>query len=104
MQTVRQGDVMLIPASVPATATETPRQQDGSIVLAFGEVTGHAHRVIEATATLLTDTDARFLRIVGSGASVIHEEHARIAIAPGEYRVVIGREWADDIGIRQVVD
>lgn len=101
----RQGDVYLIPvATVPAGTSDVPRE-DGSVVLAWGEVTGHRHQITAPQATLVrTADDERFLRIVGSGAVLTHEEHASIQIAPGEYRVVIGREFTADMEARQVVD
>lgn len=104
MNPIRQGDVYVIPATIPA-ATRKVARDNGRVILAYGEVTGHAHAITAPTATLLTTADnERFLRIVGSGATLTHEEHAAIEIAPGEYRVVIAREWTDDLAARQVVD
>lgn len=103
-QTIRQGDVYVIPATIPADVSAIPRD-NGRVILAYGEVTGHAHAIATPTATLLrTETDERFLRIVGSGATVTHEEHAAIEIAPGEYRVVIGREFTADMAAERVLD
>lgn len=104
-QPLRQGDVFLIPVgSVPAGSTEVDRE-GGAVVLAWGEVTGHRHQIAGPAATLLrTETDDRFLRIVGAPVDLVHEEHSTIEIAPGEYRVVIGREWSSDMESRQVVD
>lgn len=105
---IRQGDVLLVPVpAIPATATEAPRD-GGRLVLAYGEVTGHAH-VIDApasVATLLTTAENdRFLRIVGSvAAPLVHEEHARIEVAPGLYRQVPQQEWSDADEIRSVID
>lgn len=102
-QPVRQGDVLLVPVpSIPDSATEVPRDR-GRVILAYGEVTGHAHAITAKGATLLTEQDQRFLRIVGT-ADLVHEEHSTIAVAPGEYRVVIHREWTDEMGVRPVVD
>lgn len=102
---LRQGDVLLVPVTaISATTTEIPRD-NGRVILAYGEVTGHAHAIVDAGATLLTTADnERFLRIIGSGATVVHEEHTGIAIAPGTYRVIIDREWADDMAARPVLD
>lgn len=102
MNPIRQGDVYLIPASIPEGTTEVPRDR-GRVILAYGEVTGHAHAIVSEDAILSAADNARFLRIVG-GATLTHEEHGAIAIAPGEYRVVIGREWTDQMAARQVVD
>lgn len=103
-QSVRQGDVLLIPvASIPASASPVERDR-GRVILAYGEVTGHAHAITAPEATLLSDVDARFLRIVGSAVDLGHEEHATITVAPGEYRVVVHREWTDDLGAARVLD
>lgn len=103
---IRQGDVCLIPVTaIPKGATVVPRDH-GRLVLAYGEVTGHAHVVAApaSRATLLTTAEnERFLRLV-TAEPLVHEEHAAIQIAPGEYRVVIGREFTDDMAARQVVD
>ena len=98
MEIVRQGDVLVMPVeSIPEDARPEP-QEDGAVVLAWGEVTGHKHQIAaDAGAELLSVTESeRFLRIVGSTAVLSHEEHGSIAIAPGTYRVVRQREWQDD--------
>lgn len=103
-QTVRQGDVLLVPVtSIPAAVSEVPRDR-GRVILAYGEVTGHAHAIAAPEATLLTTADnERFLRLVGA-VDLVHEEHATIAVAPGQYRVVIHREWTDAMAARPVLD
>jgi hypothetical protein len=104
-QPQRQGDVFLIPVDVIPEGTTTVARDNGRVVLAYGEVTGHSHAIAAPTATLLsTAENERFLRIVGSGATLTHEEHGAIAIAPGEYRVIVGREFTSDMAIRPVVD
>src|SRR3990172_2293750 len=105
-QPIRQGDVYLVPVdAIPAKITPVARDA-GRIILAYGEGTRHAHAITAPEPTLLSATDnARFLRIVGAGgATLTHEEHGAIAIAPGEYRAVIGREWTDAMSARQVID
>lgn len=101
--TVRQGDVYVIPATIPSGATEVPRD-NGRVVLAWGEVTGHAHAIAAPEATLLRTEAETFLRIVNSGVDLVHEEHASIQIAPGDYRVVIGREFTADMAAQRVID
>jgi hypothetical protein len=76
-------------------------------VLAYGEVTGHAH-VIDAPAseaTLLTSEEGeRFLRIVGKAAPLIHEEHAALTVLPGIYRLPPQVEWSDAMEPVRVLD
>jgi hypothetical protein len=93
----RQGDVLIRRVGrIPKATVAVPRDA-GRIVLAYGEVTGHAHAIAapEAEATLLTtEQNRRFLRIV-SQVDVVHEEHGSITLAPGRYEVIRQREWTD---------
>ena len=89
---VRQGDVLLVPVDeIPEAATVVPRDQ-GRVILAYGEATGHAHAFEAFAATLLQEEDRRYLHL-REAAPLIHEEHAPITVAPGRYRVVIQREF-----------
>ena len=109
----RQGDVLLLaidPDSLPAYARPVPRH-GGRVVLAEGEVTGHAHAIHSPAATLLragTDADApRFLRATAP-VDLVHEEHATIALPEGLYSVVIQREYIPPeislVPFRRVID
>ena len=95
----RQGDVLLVPVTrLPEQARRLPRDARGRLVLALGEVTGHAHAVAAPDAELLDDpgpVGGRFLRVV-TAARLTHEEHAAIPLPPGLYRVVRQREYASD--------
>lgn len=103
-QPIRQGDVYVIPATIPS-GTQPVARDKGRVVLAWGEVTGHSHAIAAPAATLLsTAENERFLRIVGSAVDLVHEEHATISIAPGEYRVVIGREFTPEMAAQPVID
>lgn len=101
---IRQGDVYLIPAAIPANATPVPRD-GGRVVLAYGEVTGHSHAIADRAAEQFEADNARFLRIVGVlDVDLAHEEHSTIAVSPGEWLVIAPREWTRDLGERRVVD
>src|SRR4051794_13547906 len=93
MPMVRQGDVLLIPAAREAvTASHVARaRDDGAVVLARGELTGHAHAIHDAGATLfVAEGEADAILVVEGGAVLVHEEHAAIPIAPGRGRVLDG--------------
>jgi hypothetical protein len=99
----RQGDVLLMQIDeMPGSAQEgTP---DGDrIVLAYGEVTGHAHAVAAELARIFVDKETRFLHVGDGGASLVHEEHATIALDPGVYRIVHQREYVPNSS-RYVLD
>lgn len=105
---IRQGDVLLTPvATLPAGCTEVPLDR-GRIVLAYGEVTGHAHAIADhgqrlrrmgpeaaseiaeaaiARARLWkASTGERYLE-VREAVTISHEEHTAHTIPPGIYRV-----------------
>jgi hypothetical protein len=94
----RQGDILLVPipdSQLPEAVAPVGRDSRGRLVLALGEVTGHAHAVSTPDADLLADAaevDRRFLRIV-TEAALTHEEHDPIWLPPGLYQVVRQREY-----------
>lgn len=102
---IRQGDVALVAVeAIPADAIGQPRDDSGRVVLAYGEVTGHAHALHEPGVTMLRAANHDvFLRVL-EPSNLVHEEHDRIAIPPGLYRVVRQREWSDDDESVQVAD
>ena len=99
---IRQGDVLLLPvAALPADVTEVPDQQR-KIVLAWGEVTGHHHRIedhrpaqrageiADATTSrakarlVVAPTGERYLE-VSEPVTLSHEEHTAHVIPAGVY-------------------
>lgn len=103
----RQGDVLLVAVqAIPAGAT--PERRAGRIVLAEGEVTGHAHAIAELDARTFTHDGQRYL-LTRSIAQLVHEEHAPIEVPEGSWRIVIQREYEPPVAPqarswRQVVD
>ncbi len=84
MSIYRQGDVLIMRVeSIPADTIDiTP--QDGPIVLAYGEVTGHSHAFSRGVVALLERGPRRYLRVTEE-ATIVHEEHDPITLAPGLY-------------------
>ena len=96
----RQGDVLIVPvpeAAAPGAElglTRQPRDVRGRLVLALGEVTGHAHAVV-GPGELLREPGpfgSSWLHLP-EGGRVVHEEHAAISLPRGWYRVVRQREY-----------
>jgi len=99
----RQGDVFLIPTiQEPTKAISEEREKDGDIILAHGEVTGHAHRIQDKKATTFFLDGKRYL-LIETPTDLTHEEHATITLPPGSYEVRIQREYTPD-EIRNVAD
>jgi hypothetical protein len=98
-----QGDVLLVPClEIPKRAKEVERDK-GRVVLAYGEVTGHAHAIADRKARLMRFSGVDYLEVGGKVATLKHEEHGEIEIPQGTYRVVKQREYAFGQG-RQVAD
>lgn len=97
----RQGDVLIRPATIPATAS--PHNGRTSIVLAEGEATGHAHRIKRSKKVEpFLDGSQLYLR-VHAPVELLHEEHATITLEPADYIVTRQVEtWLDEV--RQVAD
>lgn len=99
----RQGDVFIIETNaIPTDAAEVKRD-DGRVVLAYGEVTGHAHAIHDKSAVLLSFGAERFLRVT-QPVTLRHEEHSKIELPPASYRVVIQREYVPNELPRTVLD
>lgn len=104
----RQGDVLLIEVdTIPGEALAHPRPADaGRVVLAYGEVTGHAHTLdADAVTAYGPSDDAFWVRVDRPGAVVIHEEHAPIVI-PERVRTlrVVRQQEYSAAGARRVQD
>lgn len=78
-------------------------------MLAYGEVTNHAHAIASRGADLYeapgptADAIDRYLR-VRSTVTLDHEEHTAIAIPPGDYIVRTQVEWSDAMEPVRVLD
>ena len=89
----REGDVLLVKVDIDSLPNGAVQQQaHGRIVLAYGEVTGHAHAIDVAHAALYQWKGDRLIE-AKPGARLVHEEHNPIDLEPGFYRVVQQREY-----------
>lgn len=106
MEQVRQGDVYLVrindSTEAPEGYAEVPRD-NGRVILAYGEVTGHAHAITDEWATLFERADERLL-VLPEEATLRHEEHTAHTLAPGTYRVIRQREYVPDALPAYVLD
>ncbi|MFC4031857.1 hypothetical protein ACFO3J_10235 [Streptomyces polygonati] len=106
----RQGDVLIVPTEESeldpriADVPREPRDARGRLVLALGEVTGHAHAVV-GPGSLLREAGplGPTLLHLPDGGRVVHEEHAAISLPKGWYRVVRQREYVPG-SVRLVAD
>lgn len=101
----RQGDVLIERVDELPSNLEPIPSERGKIVLAHGEITGHAHAILSKTVQHLAaqDADVTYLEVQEAVALIEHEEHATIELPPGKYRVVRQREYTPT-EIRRVAD
>lgn len=86
------GDVIITHETLPKEFESFEKSKD--YCLAYGEVTGHAHRVTSGDFDLrqCPKTHVKYLRVI-TESFLKHEEHSPIVIPPGTYRIGIQREY-----------
>ncbi|MGP0091028.1 MAG: hypothetical protein ACLPKB_13865 [Xanthobacteraceae bacterium] len=102
----RQGDVLLVRVRSIPQALEPVAREMGRVVLAHGEVTGHAHAIRDAHAAMFRDAKggAIFMNVSGEAPVALeHDEHDTIDVPPGTYRVIRQREYSPET-VRDVAD
>lgn len=100
----RQGDVLIVRVSkIPKDAKPIKRDK-GRAILAYGEITGHAHAIEDAHVKHLLFGDEMYLDLEKQ-AKVWHEDHnpkkqdspkkkdQPMILAPGKYRVLHQMEF-----------
>ena len=103
MEVYRQGDVSIIAVNNPV-APKGRRIADP--VLARGELSGHAHRIVEGQVRLYQrPTGLLHLQVLSDRAKLYHEEHEDVIIPKGDYEVRRQQEfdWFGT-GVRNVSD
>lgn len=105
----RQGDVLMRQVADRAKTGRDVRET-GRVILAHGEVTGHAHEVVTVDPVLagmgpqyFEEPDGTRFLFVDQGCVVTHQEHGPIPLGPGCYEIVRQREYTPE-AIRQVAD
>jgi len=104
---VRQGDVLVEAVDEIPKAAKPVKPDNGRTILAYGEVTGHAHALPGARAKLFRAGDETSLTSylhVEAPAELKHDEHNKIAFVPGKYRVIQQRQWTMERQVRRVAD
>jgi hypothetical protein len=111
----RQGDVLIECISkIPTTAKQQKKSK--RIILAHGEVTGHHHTLetrdsadwwkegeIPTTNEKPTQLAGALFVMLAKGGAVTHQEHSKIELPKGNYRITRQREYSPE-RIRNVAD
>lgn len=98
----RQGDVLIQQIEQLPPGANLVEWED-RVILAYGEVTGHAHAISTNFAKMYTWEGDRLLKIE-PGAKLVHEEHATIMLPEGFYKVIQQREYVPEAPPRDVLD
>jgi len=97
-----QGDLLLerVPDVLPSGHAVSPGD-DGALVLAEGEHTGHRHAIFDRVTMFRDDALAQdipsglyvgHVKVEDVTARVTHQEHSPVSLPPGTYRVRRQRE------------
>lgn len=99
----RQGDVLIERVAKLPSGLKRQKAENGRIILAHGEATGHHHSLdVDAADLWKTEGGEQFLT-VKTETAVTHQEHAPVSLPPGDYRVRRQREYTPE-AIRNVAD
>jgi hypothetical protein len=103
----RQGDVLLVRVASLPNRISPIEPDDGRVVLAYGEVTGHAHAMRADRVHYFREdgTGRGFIQIHGGGpVALAHDEHDAISVEPGVYEVRRQREYRPQRSPRMIAD
>jgi len=103
MKQFRQGDVLIERIEALPENLKDYKRDNGRIILAYGEVTGHAHAIDEETAKSFVNEAGELFIEVDEPAEIVHEEHAAIPLPTGVYRITHQREYTPE-EIHRVAD
>lgn len=102
---IRQGDVNIAQVeNLPANAKPIELKKGDRIVLAYGEVTGHAHAIYEDTdkVKMWAVGKVKYLEVMAT-VMLKHEEHSAAELSPGIYKLPVQVEYSPK-EIRRVAD
>jgi len=95
----RQGDVLIERLDTPVDPKKEGLKEiapeNGRLILAHGEVTGHAHAISARNAMLFQQTIGMLL-ILKKASEVLHEEHPPVYLPMGEYKITRQREYTPE--------
>jgi hypothetical protein len=110
-----QGDILIERVAARCVSGRVVQSaDDGSVVVADGEASGHRHRILGSVTMYRDDVLAReippglyvgHVQVEGPSALLEHEEHASIGLPHGTYRIRRQRQLEPtDIGIYEYIN
>ena len=99
----RQGDILIEEIAALPKGLTKQKPENGRIILARGEVTGHHHSLTaDAADWWKNDSGDQYLTVT-EPSPVEHQEHGVIPLEQKHYRIIRQREYAPE-AIRNVMD
>lgn len=101
-----QGDVGIRQISELPSNVKSVDPDNGRNILAYGEVSGHAHALpTDGTQLYRSNDNNRLYLVVNNDVSLLtHEEHDPIEIPNGTYEIIQQHEYDDSGEWRAVAD
>lgn len=109
----RQGDILLVETEVEDVTKleKVPKEENGDVILAHGEATGHAHRIkrkhncdLYASPLDKTSPQGRVLHARKLLAKLDHEEHSSATLDAEFYETYRQVEYQRKAPLRVVAD
>jgi hypothetical protein len=93
------------PQSIPAEVlTQLSARHEARAVVAEGEKTGHAHRLVSDDMAYVRVSDMVAYVLLRNAGLLTHEEHGERQLAPGWYEVPTERDYDPTLYQRRVID
>lgn len=101
---MQQGDVLIKRIESLPKGVKKKERDNGHIILAYGEVTGHAHRIMDVDA-LFYEKDGKLYLKNEKPVTLTHEEHHQQVIEPGIWEIgqIQEKDWLSGM-VRKVID
>lgn len=98
MNQYRQGDVFVEECNEEIDINECRSlfSVDEDVILAYGEATGHAHRIKDRNVKLYEDKKSNLYLVVNKDCALTHEEHSTIPLKTSIYRVYRQRQYSPE--------
>ena len=94
----RQGDILLVKVNNEQGFFESTKEiepQNGKLILALGEATGHSHYVPSSDGAMFEFDQEVYLR-VNTPTELRHQEHDTIQLPIGIYKKIQQREYTPE--------
>ena len=91
MKIYRHGDVLLKECALPEE--KNVLKESNEVTIALGEATGHHHTLYGSVPIGLFEFDDRRYLQIQEEVELRHQEHHMLKIEPGNYEVIIEREY-----------